>query len=64
MDSKEQPREEVEADSPTPDLDLVNASGHHQELERGFGLWHVIGLNISAGNDWIALGGSLVRRAP
>lgn len=41
--------------------DLVNASGHRQEVDRNFGLFNIIGLGLSSGNTWIALGGSIVR---
>ncbi|TQB67712.1 hypothetical protein MPDQ_004906 [Monascus purpureus] len=40
--------------------DLVNASGHRQEVDRNFGLFNIIGLGLSSGNTWIALGGSIV----
>jgi choline transport protein len=38
----------------------INASGHHQELERNFSLLSICGIAISTGESWIALGGSIV----
>jgi hypothetical protein len=40
--------------------ELINASGHRQELERNFRLINIAGLGITTGNTWIALGGSIV----
>ncbi|TKA73747.1 hypothetical protein B0A55_05447 [Friedmanniomyces simplex] len=40
--------------------DLVNASGHVQELDRSFGFWSVASVGILADNAWGAGGGSLV----
>ncbi|KAL8936124.1 MAG: hypothetical protein Q9216_005091 [Gyalolechia sp. 2 TL-2023] len=37
----------------------VNVSGHTQELQRNFGLLSLIGLGITSGNVWFALGGSI-----
>ena len=42
------------------DTEMINASGHRQELERNFGLIGICSLAITTGNTWIALGGSLV----
>ncbi|KAI6951471.1 amino acid transporter [Hortaea werneckii] len=53
------------ADSPTEEAAVtdshhgINASGHEQELERNFGLWAIVGMALTAGNTWIAFGGSL-----
>ena len=38
----------------------INPSGHHQELERNFGLLSACGFAVTAGNAWVALGGSVV----
>lgn len=51
---------ETEVESPAEE-DTVNASGHRQEFDRNFGLFNIIGLGLSSGNTWIALGGSIVR---
>jgi hypothetical protein len=40
--------------------DVVNASGHKQELERQFSLLSICSVGITAGNQWAALGGSIV----
>ena len=40
--------------------DLINASGHKQELDRNFGLWSICALSVCADNAWAAGGGSLV----
>jgi len=53
-------------DSPSVDIDNVppeapiNASGHTQQLHRNFGLLSTCGLALTAGNTWLALGGSVV----
>ena len=39
---------------------LINASGHHQELDRNFHLINIAGLGVTSGNTWMALGGSIV----
>lgn len=45
-------------DSSAKDI-AINPSGHKQELERNYGLWAIVGLVLSAGSEWIFLGGSL-----
>lgn len=40
-------------------LELVNASGHRQELERNYSLLSICALAITTGNTWIAQGGSV-----
>jgi len=44
--------------------EVINASGHKQEVERNFGIWSICGAGITTGSDWPALGGSLVDFAP
>ncbi|KAJ5551942.1 SNF2-related protein [Penicillium sp. DV-2018c] len=59
------PEKEV---SPSPDHshdgpvdgELVNASGHRQELERNFSLLSICAVAVTTGNTWIAQGGSVV----
>ena len=54
--------------APTPDYthdgpidgELVNASGHRQELDRNFGLISICAVVVTTGNTWIAQGGSVV----
>lgn len=41
--------------------EVLNASGHKQELERQFSLLSICGIGITTGNVWAALGGSIVR---
>jgi choline transport protein len=41
--------------------ELINPSGHRQELDRNFRLINIAGLGITSGNTWIAIGGSIVR---
>ena len=43
-----------------PQGDLVNASGHVQELERNFSLLSICAVAVTTGNTWIAQGGSVV----
>ena len=43
--------------------EVLNASGHVQELERNFSLLSVCSVGITVGAMWTALGGSIVRRS-
>ena len=43
--------------------EVLNASGHKQELERQFSLLSICSIGITTGNVWAALGGSIVRFA-
>ncbi|KAI8933825.1 hypothetical protein NX059_009527 [Plenodomus lindquistii] len=40
--------------------EVLNASGHKQELERNFSLLSICSIGITTGNVWAALGGSIV----
>lgn len=40
--------------------ELVNASGHVQELERNFSLLSLTGIGLVVGNVWPAAGGSIL----
>lgn len=40
--------------------DLVNASGHVQELDRNFNLLAAAGIGLVVGNVWPAVGGSIL----
>lgn len=55
-------REKVQA-SPVaeekPQEELVNASGHKQEVERNFSLLSICAIAVTTGNTWIAQGGSV-----
>ena len=39
--------------------EIVNASGHRDQLKRHFGLLSICGLALTVDNAWIALGTSL-----
>jgi hypothetical protein len=41
--------------------EIINASGHKQELKRQFGLLSICAVGITTGNVWVALGGAIVR---
>lgn len=43
----------------TFDGQIVNASGHRDQLQRGYGLLSICGLALSVDNAWVALGTSL-----
>ena len=40
--------------------ELVNTSGHVQELDRNFGFWTICAISVVTDNAWAAGGGSLV----
>ena len=55
------------AEQPTPASngdedfgDLVNTSGHVQELDRSFGIWSVCAVSVMTGNTWGASAGTIV----
>lgn len=64
MDRKDEALESslkgVTGASDTSTEDLVNASGHVQELERNFNLLSLTGIGIVVGNVWPAAGGSIL----
>jgi hypothetical protein len=60
LDKDEKPRLETEDDNIVVG-EVINASGHKQELERQFGLLSICSIGITTGNVWAALGGSIVR---
>ena len=41
-------------------VEILNVSGHVQELDRNLGFWSVCGVSIIADNAWAAGAGSLV----
>lgn len=43
----------------TKDGQIVNASGHRDQLQRQYGLLSICGLALTIDNAWVALGGSL-----
>lgn len=46
--------------SEAPQGEMINASGHVQELERNFSLLSICAIAVTTGNTWIAQGGSVV----
>lgn len=49
--------------SPSPEPaaeELINASGHVQELQRNFSLLSLCAVAITTGNTWVAIGGGVV----
>jgi len=62
MDNKNKKDQKVvvsQDDTSTPE-ELVNASGHVQELKRQFSLLSLAGIGLTVGNVWPAVGGSVV----
>lgn len=41
-------------------IEIINAGGHKQELDRNFSLLSISAVGIVNGNTWAALGGSIV----
>lgn len=50
----------TESSSAEPSDVLINASGHVQELSRGFNLLSLAGVGLVVGNVWPAIGGSIL----
>lgn len=42
------------------DGEVVNASGHRDQLQRQYGIISICGLALTIDNAWVALGGSLI----
>ena len=64
MDAEHRDPSSVEKQVPQISNDIIaeapiNASGHHQELDRNFNLLSICSLAITTGNTWVALGGSV-----
>lgn len=63
LDKDEKSR--LESHDDTIDVgEVINASGHKQELERQFSLLSICSIGITTGNVWAALGGSIVSSFP
>ena len=68
VDSKEEKLESAKANSSSDHIegsagaeeDLINASGHKQELERNFNLLSLCGYAITTSGAWVGLGSSIV----
>ncbi|KAK4499679.1 hypothetical protein PRZ48_010197 [Zasmidium cellare] len=58
-DEKSAPSGIDEDQSPGPS-DLINTSGHVQELDRNFGLWSICSIALISDDAWAAGGGALV----
>jgi choline transport protein len=50
----------VDLPNEQPEEELINASGHVQELQRNFSLVSLAGIGITVGNVWPAAGGSIL----
>lgn len=57
MEPKEKPGATIEERQTDQ---VINSSGHVQELDRNFSTWSLIGFGLSSGNVWPALGGSIL----
>ena len=51
----------VENDGHPEIAELINTSGHVQQLDRNFGFWSICAVSVVADNAWGASAGSLVR---
>ena len=52
---------EVSTESESPERgNIINASGHAQELSRNFNLVSLAGVGLVVGNVWPAIGGSIL----
>jgi choline transport protein len=60
MEKKSDETPTYEADDSVGVGEVLNASGHKQELERQFSLLSICSIGITTGNVWAALGGSIV----
>jgi choline transport protein len=63
QDKKESSIESDEKLKSPPEVavgELINASGHVQEVDRNFGLLSLTGFGITSGNVWPALGGTIL----
>ncbi|OAL01539.1 amino acid transporter [Phaeosphaeriaceae sp. SRC1lsM3a] len=60
MEKKVDEKPRLEADDTIAVGEVLNASGHKQELERQFSLLSICSIGITTGNVWAALGGSIV----
>lgn len=58
IDEKQAPPPEFAEDGLT-EGEMINVSGHVQELDRKFGLWSICAIGILSDNAWGAGGGAL-----
>lgn len=59
-DTEEKRHREVDEDHSLDAEELVNASGHVQELDRNFGLFSICAIALISDDAWAAGAGSLV----
>jgi choline transport protein len=45
--------------APGSDLEIVNASGHPDQLDRQYGILSICGMALTVDNAWVAIGTSL-----
>lgn len=50
----------IDAGEDASSVEVVNASGHRQEVDRNFSLLSICAVAVTTGNTWIAQGGSVV----
>lgn len=50
----------VDEDQSIEANELINTSGHVQELDRNFGFWSICSIALISDNAWAAGGGALV----
>lgn len=49
----------LSSEEPANAAELINASGHRQEVQRNFSLLSICAVAVTTGNTWIAQGGSV-----
>jgi choline transport protein len=58
FDEKKQPLEQdIQVHTGTPEI--INASGHRDQLKRQYGILSICGLALTVDNAWVAMGTSL-----
>jgi choline transport protein len=60
MEKKSNEKARLDIDDLVDVGEVLNASGHKQELARQFSLLSICSIGITTGNVWAALGGSIV----
>jgi choline transport protein len=60
MEKKSNEKPRLDFDDTVGVGEVLNASGHKQELVRQFNLLSICSIGITTGNVWAALGGSIV----
>jgi hypothetical protein len=57
-DEKKQPLQE-EVDTETGAAEIINASGHRDQLHRQYGILSICGMALTVDNAWVAIGTSM-----